>query len=480
MTVIWTALVSLAILAILIGFSIHAILSRREAGTAVAWVGLIWLSPLVGAVLYFFLGINRVRRRAKELRPRDREVVYEERKGVELKRSKLREMLGPDREHLVQISNVSYAMTRIPLMSGNTVEVLHDGQEAFPAMIEAIDAAQTSVTLQSYIFDDDRAGRRFVEALVDAQKRGVVIRVLIDDVGARYSFPAITRRMQREGIRVARFMPAFFHWKMPYFNLRNHRKQLIVDGEIGFTGGLNVREQYWRDIVGEDKGHDLHFKLTGPIVEEMQEIFMYDWHFTTREKLTGQRWFPEIERTGNTIARSVPDGPDSDIDIIHAVILGALAAARKRIVIVTPYFIPDQRLQSALITTALRGVDVLIVLPKKVNLTLVQWASTSYWSELLVGKCRIVLTPPPFDHTKLMIVDDAWAFFGSANMDPRSLRLNFEANVECYDPELVSRLAKLIDAKLAIGHEVGVSEIHNRHLFYHVRDGLARLFSPYL
>lgn len=480
MTVFWTAFASIAFIAILVGLSVNAILSRREPGTTVAWIGLIWLSPILGPILYLILGINRVGRRAKQLRSKDHLSIFERRSRIEFKRKVLREALGPESEHLVQISNISYELTNIPLTKSNRIEVLQDGEEAFPAMLAAIESATMSINLQSYIFDDDRAGRRFVEALVDAQKRGVIVRVLIDDVGARYSFPAITRQLRREGIRVALFLPAIFHWRMPYFNLRNHRKQLIVDGDVGFTGGLNIREQYWREIVEEDKGHDLHFKLTGPIVEEMQDIFVNDWHFTTKEKLLGQRWYPEIEPAGDTIARSIPDGPNTDKEVLHRVILGALAAARDRVVIVTPYFIPDQRLQSALITTSLRGVDVTLILPEVGNLALVQWASTASWEELLDNKCRIVLTPPPFDHTKLMIVDDAWSFFGSANMDTRSLRLNFEANIESYDHELVARLDELINDKLAIGREINQSYLEARPYLYRLRDGLARLLSPYL
>jgi cardiolipin synthase A/B len=479
MPAFWTVLATLVGATLAVTASVHAIMTRREVGTAVAWVGVIWLSPFLGAILYFLIGVNRIKRRAKELRGGTGE-EYREMLPPAAPPEAMVRTVGPIHEHLLLIAHLGDQVTGRPLLAGNRIEPLADGNEAYPAMIAAIDAAQRSVGLVSYIFDNDRAGKRFLDALVRARDRGVEVRVLIDDVGARYSFPPMTQALRRVGVRTARFMPALFHWRMPYFNLRNHRKILVVDGQVGFTGGMNIRETFWQDLVGENHGDDLHFRITGPVVAELQEVFAQDWTFSTRERLVGETWFPAVKETGETLARAVADGPDVDYEKLQSTILGALSVARDTVEIVTPYFIPDQRLSSALSVAAQRGVDVTIVLPEKVNLTLVQWASTAYWDALLEAGCRIVLTPPPFDHAKLMVVDDAWTLIGSANLDPRSLQLNFELNVECYDPEVAAEMSRLIRRRREIGREVSLEEIRARPFHRQFRDRLARLLSPYL
>lgn len=216
------------------------------------------------------------------------------------------------------------------------------------------------------------------------------------------------------------------------------------------------------------------------MVTELQEVFAEDWTFTTRERLEGEEWFPPLAARGGVSARGISDGPDADYEKLQSMILGALATAQKRVRIVTPYFIPSTELISALNLAAMRGVDVSILLPAKSNLPVVQWASTAYWAQLLDKGCRILLTPPPFDHSKLMVVDSAWVLLGSANLDPRSLQLNFEFNVECYDSALADRLEDLMAEREASAQEVTLAEIRGRALPWKLRDGLARLLSPYL
>lgn len=479
MTTFWTFLLSLLVAALAIVAAVHAVMTRREVGTAVAWVGVILLSPLVGAIVYFLLGVNRIKRRAQELRG-EAEETYTELLPPPVSVDTLQKRLGPSREHLLPVARLGDNVTERPLLAGNRVEPLINGDKAYPAMIAAIESAERSVSLLSYIFDNDRAGKRFLEALKAACGRGVEVRVLIDDVGARYSFPSMVRALRRVGVPVARFMPALFHWRMPYFNLRNHRKIMVVDGRVGFTGGMNIRQAYWQDLIGEDHGDDVHFRITGPVVAELQEVFAQDWTFTTRERLGGEAWFPRLAPAGETIARGIADGPDIDFEKLHTTILGALAVAQEAVSIITPYFIPDQRLLSALAIAARRGIDVTIVLPEKVNLALVQWASTAYWPPLLEAGCRIVVTPPPFDHTKLMVVDGTWVLLGSTNLDPRSLQLNFEFNVECYDPELARVVETFVRQRREIGRAVTLAEIRGRRFHVKLRDRLARLLSPYL
>jgi cardiolipin synthase len=269
-------------------------------------------------------------------------------------------------------------------------------------------------------------------------------------------------------------------WRMPYANLRNHRKLLVVDGQVGFTGGMNLRKG---NLVKEDPPDpitDVHFRITGPVVAHLQQSFVEDWLFATGEELGQVECFPEIQRAGDVLARGISDGPDDDFEKLHWIFMGAIAAARRSIRIVTPYFLPDSALLAALSGAALRGVRVDVVIPEKNNLTLVGWACQAQLWQVLEHGGRVWLTPPPFDHTKLFIVDDAWACVGSANWDPRSLRLNFEFNVELYGAELGQQVVRLVEEKIASAREVTPESLHFRPLPIRLRDGAARLLSPYL
>ena len=263
-------------------------------------------------------------------------------------------------------------------------------------------------------------------------------------------------------------------------NLRTHRKILVADGRVGFTGGMNIRVGHCLQRRPRHPVQDIHFRVRGPVVTQLQEVFADDWLFTTGESLRGDTWFPRPETAGQVLARGVPDGPDEDFEKLRWTLLGALAIARYSVRIVTPYFLPDPPLVSALNLAAMRGVQVDIILPSKSNLPVVLWASRAMWWQVLEHGCRIWLSPPPFDHSKLMLVDGCWALLGSANWDPRSLRLNFEHNLECYDLELARRLEELVARKLSTAHLVTLQAVDARPLPARLRDGLARLLTPYL
>jgi cardiolipin synthase len=254
----------------------------------------------------------------------------------------------------------------------------------------------------------------------------------------------------------------------------------VVDGRIGFTGGTNIREGHRLKRRPESPVQCLHFRFEGPVVWHLQEAFALDWAFVTREVLAGEDWFPLIERCGDVWARGIDDGPDEDYDKLELVMIGALATAQKTVDIVTPYFLPEAGLVHALNSAALRGVKVRIVLPSVNNIPPVHWASRAMWWQVLERGCRIFLTPPPFDHTKLFLVDGIWSLLGSTNWDPRSLRLNFEFNVECYDEPLAASLLPLIEQRVASAQEVTLEQVNSRRVAVQLMDGLARLASPYL
>jgi cardiolipin synthase len=475
---LWPWLVALAALAVATIASAHAILHKREVRAAIGWTGLICLSPFFGALIYYVFGINRIQRRAARLASERPESGRRRADSGEARL--LREAATQIPVYMQHLSRTVQRATGVPLCYGNAVEPLCNGDEAYPAMLEAIHRAERSVALASYIFDHDRAGGMFAEALADATRRGVEVRVLIDGVGARYSRPRMTRELRRRGVPVAEFLPSRLPLRNPFMNLRNHRKLLIADGKLGFAGGLNLREGC---ILAQPSSHpvqDLHFCIEGPVVDQLFDAFAEDWLFTTGERLRGPAWASATAVAGGVAARGIPDGPDEDFETIRWTFESALGAARSAVRLVTPYFLPEATLIAALRLAAIRGVEVDIVLPAKSNLRFVQWAQMAQlWQFLEVG-CRVWLSPPPFDHSKLLVVDDDWSLVGSANWDPRSLRLNFEIAVECYDRRLAGTLARIADEKIASSRRLSLDEVDGRPVPIRLRDGIARLFQPYL
>ncbi|NEX15461.1 MAG: cardiolipin synthase [Halochromatium sp.] len=457
--------------------TMHLVLSNRDVPSTVGWTGLVLLTPLVGVALYWVFGINRIERKAHRLRPETSILSDEASVRAEQRAHRLLASRFPG---LIPLGHLGDELTLSVLESGNRLTPLVNGDAAYPQMLAAIDAAQRSVALSTYIFDNEFAGRLFINALQRAHQRGVQVRVLIDGAGQWYSRPHTPKILRQLGIPTGVFLESALPIRNPYLNLRNHRKILVVDGRLGFTGGLNLREGCLLERNPPNPVQDLHFKVEGPVVRGLMDTFGLDWAFTTGERLGGDDWYPVLEPAGDSIARCVPDGPDEDFDVLRRLILGALAHARQRVRIITPYFLPDLTLMAALNVIAMSGVEVQILVPQRNNLRFVQWASEAQAEQILDGRSRIFVTPQPFDHTKLMLVDDTWCFFGSANWDPRSLRLNFELNIECYDRRLASQLNVLVDEKLASAIEIRAADMRARTLPVRLRDGFARLLTPYL
>ncbi|MCO4762793.1 MAG: PLDc N-terminal domain-containing protein [Myxococcales bacterium] len=488
------AIAAAASLALAMLVSAHVVLTRRDSRTAVSWVGLVWLVPVLGSVLYVALGINRIRRRATAMRLRvangDASRVThapgspDETAEAAAHSTHDRDADPSDGDRALQrdpLVTVGDNVTHSRLTERNRVIPLEDGDAAYPAMLQAIEAATETIALSSYIFDHDPVGLQFVHALVAAKDRGVNVRVLIDAVGARYSWPktSVVELLTARGVQAKRFNPTRSPVRLRYMNLRSHRKVLVVDGCKAFTGGMNIRIDC---MLGQSPAHptrDLHFQLEGPVVTQLWQSFGEDWHFSTGELLPGAGW-QESHEPGHTAARAILDGPDEDFDKLRRMMLGALSVARRRVCITTPYFLPDPDIVAALEVAVLRGVTVDIVLPAQSNLRLVQWAMTHGLLRILETGCRVWQTGAPFDHTKLMVVDERWALVGSGNWDPRSLRLNFELNVELYDAALAATLTQLVESKMAGAHRLTQEELLDAPLWERLRNGVASLGTPYL
>lgn len=444
----------------------HVLLHKRDVAACIGWMGLAWLAPVWGALLYLTFGINRVVRRAQQVRkprpPRH-----------------LPARLPPHdfAEHLKPLERAVRRITNRPAEDRNAVAVLTSGDAAYPAMLAAIGAARRSVALSTYIMRDDAVGRRFVEALAAARNRGVEVRVLLDGIGSGY-FPAIHRVLHRSGVRSALFMHSALPWRMPFLNLRNHKKLLVVDGSVGFTGGMNITAECVLSDRPPCPVADTHFRFDGPAVAQLTDAFARDWSFTVGEDLEGEAWFPEIGGEGPAVARVISSGPDQDLEKIEMVLLEAIGCATSSIRIMTPYFLPDDQLVTALALAAIRGVDVEIVVPRRSNHLFIDLAMRAHVGPLLDYGVRLWFGPPPFNHSKLMVVDRHWCLIGSANWDMRSLRLNFELDVEVYDRALASELDTII-----LAHQqdrLRSDDLAARPLPVRLRDAGLRLLLPYI
>lgn len=466
----------LLLLCILWGFSIfsagHALLTKRDPRAALGWIIACLALPGFGAFCYWLLGVNRIRTKARELQTQGQGLHW-----LETAQAEPKVIDSPSCNCLLKLSN---EVTRRPLTYNNRVEVLYNGEQAYPAMLDAIRNAREHIFLSSYIFQPDQTGRLFVRELTAAAERGVDVRVLIDAFGERYAAPRVRTRFKKSKVKVASFLPPSLSRRSFYLNMRNHRKLLIVDSLIGFTGGMNIWDRHLADIKNNSRRVvDLHFRLQGPICAHLREAFMEDWHFATNEVRRFKEW-PVAPASGSACCRGISAGPNELHEKLNWILIGALSCAQHRVRIMTPYFIPSRAQLAAINAASLRGVEVEVLLPEKNNLPFVDWASKAYLWELLEQGTKAYYQPPPFVHSKMLLVDDEYALIGSANLDPRSLRLNFEFNVEIIDRELVDELIRHFDHARNLSREVFQEELDQRSILERLRNSFCKLFSPYL
>ncbi|NLC71674.1 MAG: cardiolipin synthase [Desulfuromonadaceae bacterium] len=456
----------------------HALLYRRDPRAALVWILICLFIPGIGFSLYWLLGVNRIRTRARSWQTSGRGMQW-------LTPASRHFVISADpvppfpAENLAALLHLSNAITRRPLTAGNRLRPLINGNEIFPAMLQAIAKAEESIFLSTYIFGSDRIGRRFINELGAAAQRGVDVRVLVDALGERYALPSARSLLNRAGVRTVRFLPPFTSWGMFHLHLRNHRKLLTVDRRIGFTGGINIGRSWLSSKIDRGDVIDLHFQAEGPVVGQIEDTFLEDWHFATGEEVSTRPHSPPLEDC-TAYCRGISAGPNEDFEKLRWLMVGALDCARQRVRIMTPYFIPDRDLISSINSAALRGVKVEIILPGRSNLPYVHWATRAYLWELLEYGTRIYYRPPPFAHNKLLLVDTFFALVGSANLDPRSLRLNFEFNVEVFDPETVKILSEHFEQTRRNSRQVTLEEVDGRPLPVRLRDSFCKLFSPFL
>lgn len=468
-----------AVLSLVVGgtAAVHAAMNKQDVRAAIGWVGIIMMSPMLGPLVYLVAGINRVRQ--DHISEQRDKALHDYITDSPFTVADVGELAGKQFKSLKVLGD---RISHFPLRDGNHIRILKGGDEAYPAMLEAIDQATSTIALETYIFDNDHVGKKFVEALARAVKRGVQVRVLIDAIGSKYSRPPILRRLRRSGIPAALFMTNPLGLRMPYANLRSHRKILVVDGHIGFTGGMNIREGFVSTFAGDRVAMDTHFRIEGPVVTQLISVFSHDWKFTTGEVLPFDPWCDETWQAPlpHTPARCIRSGPDRYMASTHSLLLGAFAIAQKHIRIQSPYFLPDQILMGALNTAARRGIRVDIVIPGRNNLRLVNYAMTSQLDQVIRAGCRVWRASGNFDHSKLLTIDGTWSYIGSSNLDPRSLRLNFELDMEIYSQDIAHQIEDLIDAEIEKAEAVTLESLAEIPFRKRLRNRIIWLASPYL
>lgn len=463
-------------LAVVIPALAHVLLKQRDPRAASFWAVIICFLPLIGAIFYVLFGINSLRRWGKHYHL-----------AAELDKQDVGAAcpvnpweMAPELTQMRSFAATLGRISRFGFTVGNKVEPLRNGDEAMHAMLDAIRSATTSISLCTYIFEAKGIGSAFIEELTKAKDRGVEVRVLVDDAGTKYSFPPVTRILRKRGVPAKRFMPLRFLLRILTMNLRNHRKIMVVDGKIGFTGGMNIRQG---NMLAANPSHpvqDMHFRIEGPVVRQLQRVFAEDWAFCAHEVLSGETWYPALDPVDEVAALGIPDGPDEDADVLMRTLLAAIQAAQGKILIMTPYFLPNTRLIWALNLAALRGVQVTIITPKHNNIPYVRWAARTIYPELLDHGVQIHESTGCFDHSKFMLVDGLWSLIGSTNWDPRSLRLNYEFNVACFDDVLARKLEQRFNASLVNSERITKKMLEEAPLPVKLRDGFARLFIPFL
>lgn len=407
----------------IVGLSVWIVLQKRPPLSTLAWVLSLAALPVLGLIVYFFLGPQKVRRqrlRRQRLRQLHRSGARPDRAAEQgLPRRKQR------------LGRLIEAATGSPISSASAIALLSDGAATFDALFAAIAAAEDHVHLEYYILEPDRTGTRLRDLLIERARAGVQVRLLVDAVGS----PGLSRRFLAP-LRTAGGTVVFFHpFRLaplrPLLNMRNHRKIAVIDGRIGFIGGINLSDQ--QDARIDPRAfHDLHLRIEGPVVGWLQSVFAEDWHYSHRQPLPEKALYPELPQ-GELPVQVFASGPDGVWEAIHQAHLQAIWDARERVWLATAYFVPGEAALFALTAAALRGVDVRILVSRRSDSRVVSYAGRSYYDELQEAGVRIYEYQPGVLHSKAMLVDDDCVLIGSANFDQRSFRLNFEVCVALYD-----------------------------------------------
>lgn len=449
---------------------------RRQPASAMAWLVVIFFEPWIGVALYWLLGTNRLPRRRIGEHMRLLRRLESVRRRFENHPHIIRPELPPRQAAAVHLAE---RLGYMPILGGNSVEMMTGTDEVIDRLVADIDAAENHIHLLFYIYADDATGRRVAEALGRAAARGVKCRVLADAVGSRPMFKRLARQLRQRGVEVYPALPVNpFRRRMARIDLRNHRKLAVIDGRVGYTGSQNIVDaDYGRRKLA---WHDLMARLTGPIVLELQAVFLEDWYFETDEVLDFPDVFPEPVITGDVPVQTLPSGPNYAMENYQRMVVAAIHAAQREVVITTPYFVPDEAFMQALEVAVLRGVEVLVIMPRRSDQTLVGAATRAFYDDLIAAGVKIFLYQPGLVHAKTITIDDSMAMLGSSNFDIRSFALNFEINMVFYGAAVTTQLRCRQQQYLDQSLPLSATEWAGRPRLSRLGQNLAKLFSPLL
>ncbi len=454
-----------------------AISRKRDAQSAIAWSLAILFLPVVGLLAFLVFGFERVPSRLKRKAAQTRNVRMLLRKKLTDSQS----MPTMDARRGWQgMCMLAESAGAAPVSGGNAMTLLAHGQPAFDSIVESIRAAKNHVHVEEYIFRDDRLGREILDAMIERARAGVKVRLLLDALGSFGNWRLI-RRLRAAGGEGAVFMPLFPWFKTTFPNMRNHRKIIVVDGQIGFLGGLNVGEEYVGRRFKRRYWADAHVRISGPAVNEIQRVFLEDWEFATSTLPDDPALFPHVAPQGSARVQIISGGPDDEQNALRHAYFAAITSADKNLNIATPYLVPDLAMREALKTAAMRGVDVTILTQgKPPDSWLTYWASRYYWEELLTVGVKLYEYPRGMMHAKMLLADDAWAAVGSANLDNRSLRINFEVTAAIdSQPDVAACYARFAE-ELKRSRRITLKAFRKRRFMARAFEEVARLAAPLL
>ena len=473
----WLNIIFLVYQVIAIAAVIHVIMDNRQPAKTMAWALVIWFIPVVGIVFYLFFGINTRKERHVSERSMNQLTKRSMLEFVEQKDLRLPEKHKPLIDLFIN-QNLS-----LPFKD-NKVEIYTDGYQFFPALLSAIHEAKNHIHIDMYIFAEDALGYLVADALIAKKHEGVEIRVVYDDVGCWNVSHRFFERMREEGIEVASFLPVRFPSFTSKVNYRNHRKIIVIDGTVGFIGGMNIALRYVKG-TGTMPWRDTMIKVSGGAVYALQRAFLVDWYFVDRTLLSDRKFYPSALRdehmVNNCLAQVVTSGPVTPYPEIMQGFVRVILGARRYLFLETPYFLPNDSVLFALKTAALAGVDVRVLCPRYSDARFVEWASRSYLREIQEAGVQVSLYKPGFLHSKLMVCDDAITTCGSTNLDFRSFENNFEANIFFYDEGMALRMKKVFlnDEKQSVLLK-DIPGRMNSSFFVRLWESITRMLSPLL
>lgn len=474
--------------------SMVIILENRDPARTVTWLLIFLLLPGVGLLIYAVFGRNirkikifKTQKLANDIKEEKLfENLEEIQELVKLEQDSIKERSLADDEladySKKRVISLLLNTGMFPFTTNNNIDVYIDGNQKFENLIKDIKSAKDHIHLEYFIIKDSEIGRKIRDLLIEKAKKGVKIRILYDDVGCwRFWFHRkFFNEMKKHGIDIMPFLPAKFPIIGSKLNYRNHRKIVVIDGKVGYTGGINIGDEY----VGKNKKfgywRDTHIRIEGTSVYLLQMTFLIDWYYTTKEIILIKKYFPKMSYCGDSMVQVVASGPDSDWEAIHYAYFSAICQAKKSIYIETPYFIPDESILRALKSAALSGVDVRIIFPKIADHKMVNSASYSYFADILKSGGKVYLYTKGFIHSKIVIIDDKISSTGSANMDLRSFMLNFEINAFIYDKDVIEIMTKDFFEDMKNSEELDESDFENRNIIIKAKESISRLFSPIL